>query len=266
MLVEFFSELSPLLQTVLASTFGFLVTGLGAAIVFLFAKPNKKVFACLLAVAAGVMVASSIFSLILPSIEMGELVYGMGWFTASLGFTLGALYIVAVDYMVEAANKRKRLFKTAERKQAFLLFASITTHNVAEGMVIGVAFAAAAMTDSTTTIVGAILLAFGIAVQNFPEGAAVSLPMYSYGHSKPAAFLYGALSAIVEPVFAIAAFLLASLAVPLMPFLLSFGAGAMIGVVLSELIPDAIKGSRNLTILMFCAGFIFMMILDVVLG
>ena len=264
--LSFFMLLSPLLQTAIAGTICFLVTALGAAAVFFFKQPNKKVFACFLALAAGVMIASAIFSLILPALDLGDEVYGKGWLVVSMGFFIGAILIVATDISVDGLNRRKAWFKTNNKKQAFLLFASVTFHNIAEGMAVGVAFASVSVEGSQTTVIGALILALGIAIQNFPEGAGVSLPLYSYGIRKPIAFMGGAFSAIVEPVFAIFACLLAPLAIHLMPFLLALSAGAMVGVTLSELIPDAIKSSKNLAIIFFAIGFVIMMILDVVLG
>ena len=266
MVISFFESLPTPLQAAVAGCICFLLTSLGAATVFLFKAPNKKVFAYFLACAAGVMMAAAIFGLLIPSMGLAEQSGSNGLIVVSIGFFAGAILMVVVDLLVNKLSSKRLAVTTSGTKRGLLLFTSITLHNAAEGLAIGVAFVSASIEGSGTTVVGALVLALGIAIQNLPEGAGVSLPLYSYGIKKSKAFLAGSTSALVEPIFAVLACLLAAQVLQFMPFLLALSAGAMVGVTLSELIPDSVRESKNLSIIFFSVGFIVMMVLDVTLG
>ena len=249
----------------LLATLGtWLVTALGAATVVLFKSPNPKILNLMLGFAAGVMVAASFWSLLQPAIERAEAAGSMPAFlVATLGFLCGALFMWGSDKCVTYAQRRSALAqgeKNARLNRIILLVLSITLHNIPEGMAVGLAFALAADGES---LAGAFALALGIGVQNFPEGAAVALPVYQSGKSKRRAFWTGVLSGAVEPLFGALVVLAAAGIHALMPWLLSFAAGAMLYVVAEELLPRA--GGRRGTC-GFLVGFLLMMILDVALG
>ena len=248
----------------------FLGTSLGAACVFFMKRSiNKLVQRALTGFAAGVMVAASIWSLLIPAIEQSEYMGKWSFIPAVVGFWLGILFLLLLDHTIphlhmnsdEAEGPKKHLQKTT------MLILAVTLHNIPEGMAVGVVYAGW-MTDHTgISMMGALALSIGIALQNFPEGAIISMPLRAQGVSKPRAFLYGILSGIVEPIGALLTILAASLVVPALPYLLSFAAGAMIYVVVEELIPEMSEGEHsNLGTLLFAVGFTVMMILDVALG
>lgn len=248
----------------------FIGTVLGSAMVFLMKnKMNKKVEKILLGFASGVMIAASVWSLLIPSIEMSEEQGKIGWIPASIGFLLGILFLLVLDSIVphiHLESEKPEGIKSKLKKTTMMLFA-VTLHNIPEGMAIGVTFAGALSGNTGITIAGAIALAVGIAIQNFPEGAIVSMPLKSEGMSKSKAFLYGALSGIVEPIGAIITILLTNTVLPILPYLLSFAAGAMIYVVVEELVPEASAGEHsNLGTIAFAVGFALMMVLDVALS
>ena len=248
----------------------FIGTVLGSAMVFLMKnKMNKKVEKILLGFASGVMIAASVWSLLIPSIEMSEEQGKIGWIPASIGFLLGILFLLVLDSIVphmHLESEKPEGIKSKLKKTTMMLFA-VTLHNIPEGMAIGVTFAGALSGNTGITIAGAIALAVGIAIQNFPEGAIVSMPLKSEGMSKSKAFLYGALSGIVEPIGAIITILLTNTVLPILPYLLSFAAGAMIYVVVEELIPESQSGEHsNIGTIGVALGFTIMMILDVALG
>ncbi len=252
----------------LGTGFTFLMTALGAALVFLFRneiKPNvQRVF---LGFAAGVMIAASVWSLIIPAIEKTEAAGGIGWIPAAGGVILGIAFLMLLDSVIphlHLDSKNPEGVK-ASWKRSTLLMSAVTLHNIPEGMAVGLSFAVAA--QSGLGIPAAIALALGIGIQNFPEGAAISLPMRKDGMPAKKAFLYGAMSGVVEPIFGVLAVLLASVAEPLMPWLLSFAAGAMLYVTVEELIPEAHLGEHShIGTLGVMGGFIVMMVLDVALG
>lgn len=248
----------------------FIGTTLGAACVYLLKdKLNNRLEKFLLGFASGVMIAASIWSLLIPSMDMAEQEGIITWLPAALGFILGVLFLLLLDYIVPHLHKdatKEEGPKSKLSKIAKLVLA-VTLHNIPEGMAVGVVFAGIISGNTTITISGAIALSIGIAIQNFPEGAIISLPLKAEGKSKNKAFLYGTLSGIVEPIGAILTILLASVITPTLPYLLAFAAGAMIYVVIEELIPDAKTGNHsNLTVIGVTFGFVLMMILDVALG
>ena len=248
----------------------FLGTTLGSAMVFFMKnKMNNKVEKLLLGFASGVMIAASIWSLIIPSIDMAKEQNVISWIPATIGFLLGILFLLVLDSIIHHLhlNSNKPEGLKAKLQKTTMMVLAVTLHNIPEGMAIGVVFAGAISGNSGITMAGAIALAIGIAIQNFPEGAIISMPLKSEGTSKLKAFLYGTLSGIVEPIGAIITIALTSLVVPILPYLLSFAAGAMIYVVVEELIPSAQTGEHsNISTIGLAIGFVIMMILDVALG
>ncbi|MBP3801805.1 MAG: ZIP family metal transporter [Clostridia bacterium] len=248
----------------------FLGTTLGAAMVFLMKnKINNKVEKLLLGFASGVMIAASIWSLIIPSIDMAQEQGQIAWLPATIGFLLGIVFLLVLDSLIPHLhlNSSKPEGVKAKLKKTTMMVLAVTLHNIPEGMAVGVAFAGAIAGNTGITIAGAMALAIGIAIQNFPEGAIISMPLKSEGVSKFKAFWYGTLSGIVEPIGAIITIWLTGLVVPILPYLLSFAAGAMIYVVVEELIPESQSGEHsNIGTIGVAIGFIIMMILDVALG
>lgn len=248
----------------------FLGTTLGSAMVFLMKnKLNKKVEKILLGFASGVMIAASVWSLLIPSIDMTREQGNVPWIPASVGFCLGILFLLVLDSIIphmHLDSNEPEGIKTKLKKTTMMVFA-VTLHNIPEGMAVGVSFAGALMENTGITMAGAFALALGIAIQNFPEGAIISMPLKAEGMSKGKAFLCGTLSGIVEPIGAIITILLTSAIVPVLPYLLSFAAGAMIYVVVEELIPESQAGEHsNIATIGVAVGFVLMMILDVALG
>lgn len=257
------------MDIVLGILIPFLGTSLGAFMVFFMKNTlNKKTEKLLLGFASGVMIAASVWSLIMPSIEMAEKAgTTIIWLPATIGFILGILFLLIIDIILpHLENCKSKKFKNKFSKSAMLVFA-VTLHNIPEGMAVGVAFAGILMGNSAVSLAGAFILSIGIAVQNFPEGAIISMPLKSEGMSKTRAFVYGVLSGIVEPIAALITIMLTSIIVPILPYLLAFAAGAMIYVVVDELIPEAQKGDfSSLGTIGVTIGFLIMMILDVALG
>lgn len=248
----------------------FLGTTLGAAMVFLMKnKINNKIEKLLLGFASGVMIAASIWSLLIPAIEMSESQGKIAWVPAAIGFLLGITFLLVLDSVIphlHLKSDKPEGIKSKLKKTTMMVFA-VTLHNIPEGMAVGVTFAGALTQNAGITMAGAFALAIGIAIQNFPEGAIISMPLKSEGMSKPKAFLYGTLSGIVEPIGAIITILLTSAVVPILPYLLAFAAGAMIYVVVEELIPESQAGEHsNIGTIGVAIGFVVMMILDVALG
>ncbi len=248
----------------------FLGTTLGAAMVFLMRNQiNKRVEKLLLGFASGVMIAASIWSLIIPSINMSEEQGKIAWVPAAIGFILGMVFLLVLDSLIphlHLKTEKPEGLKSKLKKTTMMMLA-VTLHNIPEGMAVGVVFAGVLAQNTGITLAGAVALAIGIAIQNFPEGAIVSMPLKSEGVSKPKAFLYGTLSGIVEPISALITILLTSTILPILPYILSFAAGAMIYVVVEELIPEAQEGEHsNIGTIGVAIGFVIMMILDVALG
>ncbi len=258
------------MQILIGILIPFLGTILGAATVFLIKdKLSQKIKKILLGFAAGVMIAASVWSLIIPSIEMAEEQGTIGWIPATIGFLLGITFLLILDSTIphmHLESEKPEGIKTKLKKTTMLVLA-VTLHNIPEGMAVGVLFAGAIIGNTGVTIAGALTLAIGIAIQNFPEGAIISMPLKSEGISKTKSFLYGALSGIVEPIAAIITILLTNVIVSILPYLLSFAAGAMIYVVVEELIPESQTGEHsNIGTIGVAIGFVIMMILDVALG
>lgn len=248
----------------------FLGTMLGAGTVFLMKnKMNKKIEKLLLGFASGVMIAASIWSLIIPSINMAEEQGMITWIPASIGFMFGIVFLLVLDSLIPHLHLKsdKPEGVKSKLKKTTMMVLAVTLHNIPEGMAIGVTLAGVIIGKAGITITGSIALAIGIAIQNFPEGAIISMPLKSEGVSKSKAFLYGTLSGIVEPIGAIITILLTNAVVPILPYLLSFAAGAMIYVVVEELIPESHNGEHsNIGTIGVAIGFVIMMILDVALG
>lgn len=249
----------------------FLGTTLGSACVFLLrGELHRLVQKGLLGFASGVMVAASVWSLLIPSIDMAESTMGKFSFVpAAVGFVFGIFFLLAMDRVIPHLhlNDDKPEGLPAKLKKTTMLVLAVTLHNIPEGMAVGVVFAGLLNGSSGITVAGALALSIGIAIQNFPEGAIISLPLRSEDCSKRKAFLYGMASGIVEPIAAAVTILLTRFITPLLPYLLAFAAGSMIYVVVEELLPEASEGEHsNVSTMGFAAGFLIMMILDVALG
>lgn len=245
-------------------------TTLGAAMVFFMKdKISPLVEKLLLGFAAGVMIAASVWSLLIPSIDMAKAQNIISFVPALTGFLFGILFLLALDTFVphlHLESDNPEGVKTNFSKTAMLMFA-VTLHNIPEGMAVGVAYAGAAMGDTGITVAGAMALSIGIAIQNFPEGAIISMPLRGEGVSRWKSFIYGMLSGIVEPIGGFITILVAAQVRLLLPYLLSFAAGAMIYVVVEELIPEAQSGKHsNIGTIGTALGFALMMVLDVALG
>jgi len=236
---------------------------------FLKGEMNPKVQKALLGFASGVMIAASVWSLLIPAIDMTAEQGGVIWLPCSAGFLLGVGFLLLLDTVIPHLHMdsgepegRKSTFS-----KSLMLILAVTLHNIPEGMAVGVIFARFATSSTTIKAAGAFALAIGIAIQNFPEGAIISMPLLGTGISKRKAFSYGVLSGIVEPIGAILTIILTSLITPVLPYILSFAAGAMIYVVIEELIPEAQSGIHsNIGTIGAAIGFTLMMILDIPLG
>ena len=248
----------------------FLGTTLGAGMVFFMKNQmNTKVQKLLLGFASGVMISASIWSLMIPSLDMAKEQGEISWLPAAIGFILGIIFLLVLDKITPHLhlNSEKPEGIKAKLKNSTMLILAVTLHNIPEGMAVGVVFAGMLVGNVGMSLAGAIALAIGIAIQNFPEGAIISMPLRAEGMSKGKAFLYGTLSGIVEPISAVITILLTGLVVPILPYLLSFAAGAMIYVVVEELIPEAQAGEHSdVGTIGVAIGFVLMMILDVALG
>ena len=245
-------------------------TALGSGMVFFMKKEmNGRLQKLLLGFASGVMIAASVWSLLIPALDMSEESGGIAWFPAAVGFLLGMGFLLMLDTLTPHLHftEEKPEGMPAHLKKTTMLVLAVTLHNIPEGMAVGVTFAGAMTENAMMTLTGAFALSVGIAIQNFPEGAIISMPLKGQGLSKTRAFIYGTLSGIVEPAAAFLTILLTGLVVPLLPYLLSFAAGAMIYVVVEELIPEAQTGEHsNIGTIGVAVGFTLMMILDVALG
>ncbi len=271
-IIDFFSSIHPVWAAFLATVFTWLLTAAGASLVFFFKTLSRGVLDPMLGFTGGVMVAASFWSLLNPAIEISEKMYpGYSWLPAAAGFLAGALFIYFLDKVMphlhlnfglaETEGIKTRLHKTT------LLILAITLHNIPEGLAVGVLFGAAAIGMEDTSIAGAITLAIGIGIQNFPEGIAVAMPLRRQGVTRFRSFWYGQLSAIVEPLAGVAGALAVIFLQPVLPFALAFAAGAMIFVVVEEVIPETQRDQyTDRSVLGFIGGFLVMMILDVALG
>jgi ZIP family zinc transporter len=262
---------SPVLQALLATLFTWGVTALGAASVFLSRNVNQKVLDALLGFAGGVMIAASFWSLLAPAIDLSETIGMSPWFPPLVGFLLGGACLRAADIILPhlhlgAPMAEVEGMKTTWRRTTLLVLA-ITLHNIPEGLAVGVAFGAVASGIESATLAGAVALAIGIGLQNFPEGIAVAMPLRREGMSCIRSFWYGQLSALVEPLAGVMGAAAVLISRPLLPYALSFAAGAMIFVVVEEVIPEAHRqGNTDLATMGALLGFAIMMTLDVALG
>ncbi len=271
---EWFFELSPILQALIGGLFTWGMTSVGAGVVFFTKTVSQKVLDSMLGFAAGVMIAASVWSLIIPAIEMTEAMGGIGWIPAAAGFLIGGLFLRVCDAFlphlhIGLPRSEAEGVGTSWRRSTLLVLA-ITLHNIPEGLAIGVLFGGAAVgidPTGTATIAGAIALAIGIGIQNLPEGTAVSVPLRREGVGVGKSFYYGQLSGAVEPVFCVIGAVAVIYVQPILPFALAFAAGAMIYVVVEELIPESQHhGNADLATLGTMVGFVIMMTLDVALG
>ena len=265
--MSWFSSLDPILQAFLATVFTWGMTAVGAAFVFGFKSMHDRLIDLMLGFAAGVMIAASVWSLLIPSIDMAAADGVPRWMPALVGFTLGGLFLFAVDRVLPhlhpgLSSDHAEGIKTHWSRSA-LLIGAITLHNIPEGLAVGVAFGAVAQTGGTTTA-AALVLALGIGLQNLPEGTAVALPLRGMGMSRAKSFFFGQLSAVVEPIAAVIGAAAVVFARPLLPYVMAFAAGAMIYVVVEEVIPESQRGDNNdLATGGAMFGFALMMVLDV---
>ena len=257
-------------NTLIGILIPFAGTALGSAMVFFMKKEmNERLQKLLLGFASGVMIAASVWSLLIPAIDMAEQKGGISWLPPAVGFLLGMGFLLMLDTLTPNLHftDDEPEGVPAHLKKTTMLVLAVTLHNIPEGMAVGVTFAGVLTENTAMTLAGAFALSVGIAIQNFPEGAIISMPLKSQGLSRTRAFAYGALSGIVEPAAAFVTILLTGLVVPLLPYLLAFAAGAMIYVVVEELIPEAQTGAHsNISTVGVALGFVLMMILDVALG
>lgn len=251
-----------LLYSIAGILIPFVGTSLGSSLVFFMKKNiNENFQKMIVGFAAGVMIAASVWSLILPSVEMAENQGIMAWIPASIGVAAGVIFLIAINKIAEKFEKEGN-----EKKLDMLIF-SVTLHNIPEGMAVGVCFAGFLAGNAGIALWEVLILAIGIAIQNIPEGTIISMPLKMKGISKKKSFLYGVLSGIVEPIAAFITVALINIVVPILPYLLSFAAGAMIYVVAEELIPEMHSGKKSmLGVIGVTIGFIIMMVLDIALG
>jgi zinc transporter, ZIP family len=271
-MVEWFVQLNPVGQALMATTFTWLVTALGAGTVFLFKQIDRKLLDGMLGFAAGVMIAASYWSLLAPAIEMTRETNEVPiWFPAAAGFLLGGAFIRMIDLILPHLHLGFPVHEAegipTKWRRSILLVLAITLHNFPEGLAVGVAFGAVAADPSSATLAGAVALAIGIGIQNFPEGVAVSVPLRAEGMSRFRSFWYGQSSALIEPIAGAAGAATVLLMKPILPYALAFAAGAMIFVVVEELIPESqLAKNTDFATSGAMLGFVIMMILDVALG
>ena len=263
-MINYILNLNPLLQALIAGIISYSFTMLGSSIVFFLKKNNEIFMDSLLSVSAGIMFSAAIFSLIIPSIEMSNNLNLSKIIVLTSGLILGSFLIVLVDKIFNRITKYKN--NNHSFKKCLLLILSITMHNIPEGLAIGVAFGSVIYHLDSVTILTSWMLAIGIAIQNFPEGAAISLPLYNEGLSKRKSFFFGHISGIVEPISSFIGAIIVMKVKYFLPYLLSFAAGSMIFVVVSELIPESLNNKyKNIMSLAFILGFILMTLLDIYL-
>ncbi|NOQ75274.1 MAG: ZIP family metal transporter [Crocinitomix sp.] len=270
-LIHFFEKQDPVLAALYASLFTWFLTAFGASLVFFFKGLNRAFMDGMLGFTGGVMVAASIWSLLIPSIEMSPGTNFIKVIPASVGFLLGALFIFGLDKIIPHLHlnfdeSEKEGIKSPWHRTTLLVLA-ITLHNIPEGLAVGVLFGGVAAGVPEATTSGAVILAIGIAIQNLPEGLAVAMPLRRLGVSKFKSFWYGQMSAIVEPVAAVIGAVAVSFFIPILPYALAFAAGAMVFVVVEEVVPETQRGNNtDIATLGFIGGFLVMMVLDVGLG
>lgn len=258
-LIEFLENLNPIVQALLATLVTYAFTVLGSSLVFFFKKVNRNLMDAMLGLAGGVMIAASFFSLIAPAVDKAESLGQIPWLVVSVGFFLGGVLLFVTDKI------SSKFLKSSDDKRNFMLMLSITMHNIPEGLVVGLAFGSLIYGDATLS--SAFMLALGIGIQNFPEGSSISLPLRRSGMSRKKAFFMGQISGIVEPIAGVIGALLVLKIEGILPIALAFAAGAMIYVVVEEIIPESQTNKRKDLMAFFTLiGFIIMMVLDVGLG
>jgi ZIP family zinc transporter len=271
-ILDWLAQYTPPVQTLFATLFTWGVTALGAALVIFFKQVNQRVLDAMMGFAAGVMIAASFWSLLAPAIEMTPEVSSLPeWLPATIGFLLGGLFLAGVDKILPHLHSGAKLSEAeglpTSWQRSVLLVLAITLHNIPEGLAVGVAFGAVSHNLASASIGGALALAIGIGLQNFPEGTAVSVPLRREGVSRRKSFFYGQLSGVVEPIFGVIGAIAVLSVKPLLPYALAFAAGAMIFVVVEELIPESQReGNTDLATLATLLGFSVMMMLDVALS
>lgn len=257
--MDWFLQLEGWQQALLATLFTWALTAAGAAFVFVFKKVNKQAFSFMMSSAAGIMLASTFFSLLMPAMEMAE---NLPWLVLTVGFVLGGVLIIVCDVILNKLN----IFSDSSRQRNAVMCVAVTVHNIPEGMAVGVAFGALAASGGTVGAVSAIMLAVGIGIQNFPEGMCVAFPLRAGGMGRLKAFTIGQLSGAVEIVAGVIGALAVTFIQGILPWALSFSAGAMLAVVCSELIPESFSCNKTVATLGVVFGFAVMMILDVAFG
>ncbi|MBP6313455.1 MAG: ZIP family metal transporter [Flavobacteriales bacterium] len=270
-IIHYFESIDPILAAFLATTFTWLVTAAGASIVFFFKTLSRKWLDGMLGFTGGVMIAASFWSLLAPSIEISERLGMIKWLPPAIGFAAGAMFLFVLDKYVPHLHinfdPKNSEGPRTEWRSTTLLILAITLHNIPEGLAVGVLFGGVAAGMPEATIGGAVALAIGIGLQNFPEGIAVSMPLRRLGVSRRRSFMYGQLSAIVEPIAGVVGAMAVIWMQPVLPYALAFAAGAMIYVVVEEVIPETQQDKyTDVATLGFIGGFLVMMILDVALG
>ncbi|MDO4229847.1 MAG: ZIP family metal transporter [Capnocytophaga sp.] len=268
-IIDYLENIDPVLSALYATLFTWFITALGASVVFFFKGTNKAFLDGMLGFTGGVMVAASVWSLLIPAIDMGK---GEGFLKmapAVIGFLLGALFLFALDRLLphfHANFKQTEGIKSSWQKTTLLILA-ITLHNIPEGLAVGVLFGGVAAGIPEASIAGAVTLAIGIGLQNFPEGIAVAAPLRRMGLSRRKSFFYGQLSAVVEPIAGVLGAVSVLFFTPILPYALAFAAGAMIYVVIEEVIPEAQQNKNtDISTIGFLGGFVLMMSMDVLLG
>ncbi len=264
----FLKDMPLYLQTLIATGFTYLLTAIGAGLVFLTGNVKRAFFDMMLGFAAGVMIAASYWSLLQPSIEMSSEMGYMPWLLPAIGFISGAVFLRIIDLLLPHLHGGFEITEAegirTQWKKTTLLFLAVTLHNIPEGMAVGVAFGANHAGMTSATLGGAVGLAIGIGIQNLPEGLAISMPLRREGFSRLKSFFYGQLSGMVEPLAGLFGAILVSIAMPFLPFIMSFAAGAMIFVTVEELIPESQRsGNSDIATTGLVAGFTLMMILDI---
>lgn len=264
---NYLKDIDPIFAALYASLFTWAVTAIGASFVFFFKKVNTNYFNALLGFTGGVMIAASVWSLLIPSMELNEGDGFLQLIPTIIGFHLGVLFLFVVDKILPMVHSDFKKTNKTPQQRTFLMFLAITLHNIPEGLAIGVLFGGVAIGIPGASIETALLLAIGIGLQNFPEGIAVAIPLRRLGMSRFKSFLYGQGSALVEPIAAVIGVIAVVMMTPILPYALAFAAGAMIYVVVNEVIPETLrKGNSDYATLGFMLGFILMMTLDVALG
>ena len=262
--MEWFAQLHPIYQGLLATLFTYVLTAAGASLVFFFKTVNKKFLDLMMGFAAGVMIAASFWSLLSPAIELSAKMGENAWVTAAVGFIIGGMFIIFANHILSRAEFIQ--CKGGRFKKSVLLVTAITLHNIPEGLAVGIAFGCVALNVDGTSLLSAVMLAVGVGIQNFPEGVCVSMPLRCNGTSRVKSFLIGQASGIVEPIAGVIGVAAALAVRSILPFALTFSAGAMIAVVCSELIPESFRDNKSVATYGVLLGFVIMMVLDVALG